>query len=124
MRILFMCKSWHIDRTPCRTVGTHPELKGGRHQWVRAVGGIEGMPADICFDPRRDTLRDIIRRCPGGDPDVLLIWEPSYQALPPGVAEAPFPVVACYSDWNLGMPAQVGMLDAYDYLFTDRPGVR
>ena len=39
MRILFLCNQWHITGTPVRTVGTHPELTGGPHQWVRALVG-------------------------------------------------------------------------------------
>src|SRR5712692_1928882 len=124
MRILFLCNPWAITREPARLVGIHPELRDGRHQWIRAVGGPAAVATDISFDLRRDTVRDIARRCPGGNPDVMVVWAPGYQALPAGVEDAPFPVVACYSDWPLLMPGQAGMLDAYDYIFTCRAGVR
>src|SRR6266540_4048232 len=124
MRILFLCNPWAITREPARLVGTHPDLRGGRHQWVRAVGGPPVIASDISYDLRHDSLRDIARRYPGGPPDVLIVWAPGYQALPTGIEDAPFPVVACYSDWPLVMPDQSGMLDTYDYLFTDRGGVR
>jgi tetratricopeptide (TPR) repeat protein len=124
MRILFLCNPWAISREPARLVGTHPDLRNGRHQWVRAVGGQPIIDSDISFDMRRDTLRDIARRFPGGPPDVAIVWAPGYQAVPIGIEDAPFPVVACYSDWPLVMPEQAGLLDAYDYIFTDRGGVR
>lgn len=124
MRILFICNWWHVSKTPCRTIGAHPKLTSGPHEFVRAVGGGQDNGVDINFDLRQDTIADIAERFPGGPPDAAIVWEPGYQALPRGIEEAPFPVVACYSDWNLVMPSQAGMLAGYDFIFTDRPGVR
>jgi tetratricopeptide (TPR) repeat protein len=124
MRILFLCTPWAVTREPARLVGQHPDLREGRHQWARAVGGPVAAPGDISFDMRRDTVREIARRCPGGPPDVMIVWALGYQALPPGIEDAPFPVVGCYSDWALLMPEQAGMLGACDYFFTCRGGVR
>jgi tetratricopeptide (TPR) repeat protein len=124
MRILFLCNPWAVTREPARLVGTHPDLRDGRHQWTRAIGGPAVIASDISYDLRRDTVRDIAARCPGGDPDVMIVWAPGYQALPLGIEDAPFPVVACYSDWPLLMPELAGSLDAYDYLFACRGGVR
>ncbi|NIM05461.1 MAG: hypothetical protein GTN69_07510, partial [Armatimonadetes bacterium] len=78
---------------------------------------------DVGFDLCGDTIHDIAARVPGGPPDLMLVWEPGWQALPRAIEEAPFPVVALLSDWNLTLRPQVGMLDALDYIFTDRPGV-
>jgi glycosyl transferase family 1 len=151
MRILFLCNSWAIAREPVRLVGTHPELRRGKHQWIRAVGrptlleasvsprGSELSPEPpprgsgtgavrsahcIEYDLRADTVLDIGARCPGGPPDLMIVWNPGYQALPPRIEEAPFPVVACFGDWPLVLPGQAGMLDTFDHLFTDRAGVR
>lgn len=124
MRILFLCNPWAITREPARLVGTHPDLRDGRHQWVRAVGGAPVIASDISYDLRRDTLQDIARRYPGGPPDLMIAWAPGYQALPIGIEAAPFPVIACFSDWPLVLPEQSGMVDAYDAIFTDQGGVR
>jgi tetratricopeptide (TPR) repeat protein len=124
MRILMLCNFWHLRTSPVRTVGRHPDLTGGPHQWVRAVAARDASDKDVSFDPERDTVRDIAASCPGGYPDVMVVWEPGYQALPRGIEDAPFPVVACYSDWNLVMPLQSGTLGLYDHIFTDRRGVR
>src|SRR5437764_6883422 len=124
MRILFLCNHWAATREPARLVGTHPELRDGRHRWFRAVAWEASSANDIQFDVQCHTALEIARHCPGGNPDVLIVWSPGYLGLPLGIQDAPFPVVACYSDWPLVMPGQAGMLDAYDYLFTDRGGVR
>lgn len=124
MRILFLCKHYHIANTPCRTVGVHPELRNGEHTWVRALAAPEAPARDLRFDLRTETLEDLLGRYPDGEPDVVLVWEPGYQSLPRGIDRSPVPVVACYSDWNLVNPSQRGMLETFDYLFTDRPGLR
>src|SRR5690349_9809506 len=120
MRILFLCNHWHVARTPCRTVGESPEFRTGKHQWVRAVASAETPPNVIRFDTGRHSIHDLAAHFPGGPPDVCIVWEPGYQALPMGIEEAPFPVVACYSDWNLVMQTQAGTLDWYDRIVTDR----
>lgn len=124
MRILFLCNVWAATREPARLVGQHLELSDGRHQWVRAVAGPAPAASDIQYDLRTHSVRDIARRFPGGWPDAMVVWAPGYMGLPSGIEDAPFPVVACYSDWPLVMPNQAGMLGAYEYLFTDRGGVR
>lgn len=124
MRILFLCNYWAVSKEPARLVGTHPELSGGRHHWMRALAWSAVAPADIAYDVRSHTVRDIAEHCPGGYPDVMIVWAPGYVGLPAGIEDAPFPVVACYSDWPLVMPGQAGTLDNYDYMFTDRAGVR
>lgn len=123
MRILFLCKQYHVANTPNRTVGVHPELRDRPHKWVRALATPEGLPRDICYDLRTDTIDDLVARYPGGPPDVILTWEPGYYGLPAGIHETDIPVVACYSDWNLVMPLSAGMLETFDYIFTDRRGV-
>lgn len=123
MRILFLCKQYHIQHTPRRLVGQCPELRNEPHRWVRALASQRGAAGDILFDMRRHDLRDIVRQYPGGEPDLMIVWEPGYVPLPRGIEEAPFPVVACYSDWNLVQPHQAETLELYDHIFTDRPGV-
>jgi tetratricopeptide (TPR) repeat protein len=129
MRILFLTNHWAVTKEPARLVGTHPELLGtrsrvSRHQWLRAVAWTRMAATDISFDVQCDTACDLARRCPGGIPDVMIVWAPGYLGLPASIEDAPCPVVACLSDWPLVLTGQEGMLDSYDYLFTDRAGVR
>src|SRR5688572_3961351 len=98
MRILFICNAWHTTGMPTRTVGVHPDLTHAPHQWVRAVATDKPADTDIGFDLQHDSLEAIAARYPGGEPDLAIVWEPGYQAMPRGIHAAPFPVVACYSD--------------------------
>ena len=124
MKLLFLCSAKDAASTPCRAVGRAPELSVGPHEWVRATEGAADEPGVIGFRLQHDTIDDLLARVPGAAPEAIVVWQPGYQALPTGLDATPIPVVACYSDWNLVMPDQAGMLDAFDYLFTDRAGVR
>jgi len=122
MRVLFLCNQWHIQKNLVSWLD-HPELAAAGHEFVRCVGDPVAREPDIGFDLCTHTIHDIAARMPGGPPDLMLVWEPGYQALPQAIEEAAFPVVALLSDWNLVLRPQVGMLGAFDYIFTDRPGV-
>jgi tetratricopeptide (TPR) repeat protein len=122
MRVLFLCNPYHVAKKLVSWLD-RPELKGAGYEFIRCYTDPMAPPPDIAFDLCQDTIHDISARCPGGPPDLMLVWEPGWQALPQGIEEAPFPVVALLSDWNLTIRPQVGMLGTYDYIFTDRPGV-
>jgi tetratricopeptide (TPR) repeat protein len=122
MRVLFLCNQWHIQKRLVSWLD-HPELAAAGHEFIRCVADPVVREPDIGFDLCSHTIHDIAARVPGGPPDLMLIWEPGYQALPQAIEEAAFPVVALLSDWNLVLRPQVGMLGAFDYIFTDRPGV-
>ena len=122
MRILFLCNQWHIQKKLVSWLD-HPELAEAGHEFIRCVADPLARNPDIGFDLCSHTIHDIAARMPGGPPDLMLVWEPGYQALPQAIEEAAFPVVALLSDWNLVLRPQVGMLGAFDYVFTDRPGV-
>jgi len=122
MRILFLCNQWHIQKNLVSWLD-HPEVTAAGDEFIRCVADPLAREPDIGFDLCSHTIHDIAARMPGGPPELMLVWEPGYQALPQGIEEAPFPVVALLSDWNLVLRPQVGMLGAFDYIFTDRPGV-
>jgi tetratricopeptide (TPR) repeat protein len=122
MRILFLCNQWHIKNRLVSWLDS-PELAAAGYEFIRCVGDSLAGEPDIGFDLCSDTIHDIAARIRGGPPDLMLIWEPGWLALPRAIEEAPFPVVALLSDWNLTIRPQAGMLEALDYIFTDRPGV-
>jgi len=122
MRILFLCNAYHVTQQLTSWLEA-PELKAAGYEFIRAYADPAAPAPDVGFNLCHDTIHDIIARCPGGAPDLMLVWEPGWQSLPQAIEEAPFPVVALLSDWNLTIRPQVGMLGTYDYIFTDRPGV-
>jgi len=123
MRVLFLCNAYHVAKKLISWLD-YPELKKEGHEFIRCYGDTLAREPDVGFDLCSHTIHDITARVPGGPPDLMLVWEPGWQALPQAIAEAPFPVVALLSDWNLVLRPQVGMLEAFDYIFTDRPGVQ
>jgi tetratricopeptide (TPR) repeat protein len=122
MRILFLCNQWHVQKKLVSWLDS-PELAAAGHEFIRCVADPLARAPDVGFDLCSHTIHDIAARVPGGPPDLMLVWEPGYQALPQATEEAAFPAVALLSDWNLVLRPQVGMLGAFDYIFTDRPGV-
>lgn len=124
MRVLFLCNQWHIKKELVSWLSC-PELAAAGHEFIRCVGDSSVSGPDIVtFDLAADDIHDIIARVPGEPPELILVWEPGWLALPQRIEEAPVPVVALLSDWNLVLRPQVGMLGAFDYIFTDRPGVQ
>lgn len=122
MRVLFLCNQWHVQKKLISWLD-HPDLAAAGHEFIRCVADPLTREPDIGFDLCTHTIHDLAARVPGGAPDLMLVWEPGYQSLPQAIEEAAFPVVALLSDWNLVLRPQVGMLGAFDYVFTDRPGV-
>jgi tetratricopeptide (TPR) repeat protein len=125
MRVLFLCNLYHIEKKLVTWLDS-PLLKDAGHEFIRCVGDPLAKGPDlpeVIFDLCEDTIHDIVKRIPGGPVDLMLVWEPGWQGLPQKIEEAPFPVVALFSDWNLTLRTQAGMLDAFDYIYTDRPGV-
>jgi hypothetical protein len=81
--------------------------------------------ADLAFDPAREPLEALWSRLPGGwQPDRLVWWSPEYSLLPAGIERCPVPSIAVLGDWNLGLWATAPLLEAFDWVVTDRPGVR
>jgi tetratricopeptide (TPR) repeat protein len=81
--------------------------------------------ADIRFDPARDSLEALWARLPAGwRPDLLIWWSPEYSLLPAGIERSPVPSVAVLGDWNLSFWTTAPLLEAFDLVVTDRPGVR
>lgn len=37
----------------------------------------------------------------GWEPDLVIWWDPVYQAMPPGIEECPYPTALIPGDWNL-----------------------
>jgi tetratricopeptide (TPR) repeat protein len=122
MRILFLCNQWHLQKQLVSWLDC-PELAAAGHEFIPCVADPLAREPAVGFDLCSHTIHDIAARVPGGAPDLMLVWEPGYQALPQAIEEAAFPVVALLSDWNLVLRPQVGMLGVFDYIFTDRPGV-
>mgnify|MGYP000344961043 CR=1 FL=1 len=81
--------------------------------------------ADCPFDPAREPLEALWRRLPADwRPDLLVWWSPEYALVPEGIERCPVPSVAAVGDWNLGLWTTAPLLEAFDLVVTDRPGVR
>ncbi len=81
--------------------------------------------ADLRFDPAREPLEALWSRLPQGwAPDLLLWWSPEYSLLPEGIERCPVPSVAALGDWNLGLWSTAPLLEAFDWVVTDRAGVQ
>jgi hypothetical protein len=99
----------------------------------RAVAGdLDGLDvrcfdrrdADIAFDPAREPLEALWGRLPDGwTPDCLIWWSPEYSLLPDGLERCPVPSIAVLGDWNLGVWSTAPLLEAFDWVVTDRLGV-
>ncbi len=100
----------------------------------RAVAGdLDGLDvrcfdrrdAEIAFDPAREPLEALWGRLPHGwSPDCLIWWSPEYSLVPEGVERCPVPTIAVLGDWNLGVWSTAPLLEAFDWVVTDRLGVR
>jgi tetratricopeptide (TPR) repeat protein len=81
--------------------------------------------ADVAFDPGREPLEALWSRLPSGwQPDRLIWWSPEYSVLPEGIERCPVPSIAVLGDWNLGVWATAPLLEAFDWVVTDRGGVQ
>jgi tetratricopeptide (TPR) repeat protein len=81
--------------------------------------------ADISFDPAVEPLEALWKRLPAGwTPDCMIWWSPEYSILPEGIERSPVPSIAVLGDWNLGLWTTAPLLEAFDWVVTDRLGVR
>jgi tetratricopeptide (TPR) repeat protein len=81
--------------------------------------------ADVAFDPGQEALPALFSRLPAGwRPDCLIWWSPEYSLLPEGIERCPVPSIAVLGDWNLGIWTTAPLLEAFDWVVTDRPGVQ
>jgi tetratricopeptide (TPR) repeat protein len=81
--------------------------------------------ADVLFDASREPLEALWARLPSGfAPDCLIWWSPEYSLLPEGIERCPIPSIAVLGDWNLGLWTTAPLLEAFDWVVTDRMGVR
>jgi glycosyltransferase involved in cell wall biosynthesis/predicted Zn-dependent protease len=77
---------------------------------------------DLAIGPR-DSWEDVLARLPDGwRPDVVVL-EPAYGCVPPGLWRAPVPLVALAADWNLLWHSYRRLLPLCDLVLTDPPGV-
>ncbi|HXG15803.1 MAG TPA: glycosyltransferase, partial [Calidithermus sp.] len=89
------------------------------------VLAFDRVDADLAFDPAREPLESLWQRLPAGwRPDLLLWWSPEYSLLPEGIERCPVPSVAALGDWNLGFWSTAPLLEAFDWVVTDRAGVQ
>lgn len=81
--------------------------------------------ADISFDAAVEPLEALWSRLPAGwTPDCIIWWSPEYSILPDGIERSPVPSIAVLGDWNLGLWTTAPLLEAFDWVVTDRLGVR
>ncbi|MBC7542262.1 MAG: glycosyltransferase [Candidatus Sericytochromatia bacterium] len=59
----------------------------------------------------------------GWVPDAVVVWNPEYRLLPPGLADCPYPLVLLCTDWNVRLSGVVACLPMADQIFIDRRGV-
>ncbi|MCC6672296.1 MAG: glycosyltransferase family 1 protein [Planctomycetes bacterium] len=81
------------------------------------------FPFDLAFDPSQGSIEQLLARVPGAPPDLLLLYWPDQEPLPEGLERCPIPVVGVVSDFNLTLPALVGLWPFFDHLLVDRSGV-
>lgn len=63
----------------------------------------------------------LLERLPGHwQPDVLIWCDLSYQCLPPGIENCPFPTVLVVGDWNVCYATVINYSQVFDRIFTDR----
>ncbi|PKL76695.1 MAG: hypothetical protein CVV27_08935 [Candidatus Melainabacteria bacterium HGW-Melainabacteria-1] len=55
----------------------------------------------------------------GWEPDLVIWWDPVYQALPPGIEACPFPTAMIPGDWNLAFGTVLQTARAVDGVFAD-----
>jgi tetratricopeptide (TPR) repeat protein len=80
--------------------------------------------ADIAFDPASEPIDALWSRLPERwEPDLLIWWSPEYSLVPEGIERCPVPSIAVLGDWNLGLWATAPLLEAFDWVVTDRRGV-
>lgn len=112
-------------------VGTHAALGGyGAHTAylgpLRELDGrtFGGAGTDIPYRPAVEPLDALFARLPDGwRPDALAWWAPEYTPLPQGIEACPILSVALLGDWQMNFWGTLGVLDAFDLVVADVPGV-
>jgi tetratricopeptide (TPR) repeat protein len=112
-------------------VGTHAALGGyGAHTAylgpLRELDGrtFGGAGTDIPYRPAVEPLDALFARLPDGwRPDALTWWAPEYTPLPQGIEACPIPSVALLGDWQMNFWGTLGVLEAFDLVVADVPGV-
>jgi len=95
----------------------------------RGLAGLDALcfdraGADVDFEPATEPLEALWARLPAGwRPDCLIWWSPEYSLLPEGIDRCPVPSIAVLGDWNLGCWTTAPLLEAFDWVVTDRLGV-
>lgn len=85
--------------------------------------GPDAVVAEIPYHAGKDDWDAVLARLPSGwQPDLVLFWDPHYQALPPGLERNPCPIVAIFMDWFF-WPQRAGLYAGFfDALLTNRTG--
>lgn len=53
------------------------------------------------------------------EPDLVLLWDPAYQVIPPGIEECPYPTALIPGDWNLAFGNTLQTARSVDAVFAD-----
>lgn len=78
-------------------------------------------PVDILYTEADTCFSEILAQLPADFvPDAVIWWDPVYHAIPPGIADCPFPTAVVVWDWNLGYSRIHDYLLAFDYILADR----
>lgn len=81
--------------------------------------------ADICYHVDEDSFHDILERLPEDwTPDFVIIRDGEYYEIPVGLEESPYPVIGLIGDWNLAFNGIASIIGIFDFIFTDRQGVK
>jgi tetratricopeptide (TPR) repeat protein len=99
-------------------------------EWVGHIAGAEVIPfgptTALPYDPTRDSLADVLARLPAGwQPDILILWQPHFYAMPAHWEQLGIPTFAVLVDWQLLglLEGNLDWLNAFDGIFLDRRGV-
>lgn len=98
-----------------------------RHPQIRTFVSTDfpAESADIRYDIRQDHFADLLGRLPPDwRPELLIWWDPVYQALPPGVADCPIPTAVVAGDWNLQYFVSRHYFQAFDFVLGDKALLR
>jgi glycosyltransferase involved in cell wall biosynthesis/Tfp pilus assembly protein PilF len=91
--------------------------RSGACRAFNATGGL-----DLAVGPR-DTWDDVLSRLPEGWRPDLVVLDPAYRCVPPGLWRAPVPLVALAADWNFLWHGYRRLLPLCDLVLTDSAGV-
>lgn len=79
------------------------------------------LESDMAYDLARDSFADLLARLPADwEPDVVIWYNLSLMAPPPGIEDCPYPTVAIIHDWPLNFQSTLDYAQAFDYVLADR----